>query len=572
MDAFKRFLKSLPVILLGAAIIYGLWLLIKNFWDAIIFYLLVVPGIIIPLTIIFYLRRKGIDAAFITKEIEKAELKGKIFHFLKSTATKLLIFPTVFINWPLLVVIGIRESKRTEDIRDGYVEGATALTKKNFMFSSYSLILVALIYVMNFLLPNAWNYTQAFLIILIISTTSRHISYLFSSEGLPGQLRKTSGNPYLRFILIALFDYLILILSFGGILYMKDWSFANMSNFLNIISGMKIFDDIKNIAGISGLKPVEILIGISGLFYSTTLLQLIFKFKNFRRTDKDILSIAFKYTLMSRYNEALKWIKKLKNQSTASDMQKIPIYVGLNEIEEAFRYARHALEAESQNVTDDEIFELVWSTSALLSRVHKKLVLAILRKGMSLDVTDSILSNAVGISFAINAAIIEDFEDILEDRDMREKFPLTISTIFLMCKMKDRALEMLENYTPRSVIDEVHFYYILLMLNVLDQDAPEEVEKLIDNWFEEYIPRIKSLIKNINKENERVSVFGILNSFKFLVSEFQPYRIEQVTSIIENVISSSSDKDKFKKFSITQNAYWEKFSITQNAYWKKLLG
>ena len=79
------------------------------------------------------------------------------------------------------------------------------------------MFVVGTIYISYFFLPPPYTYRKWFLVLMVVHIILKSLSYLSDVKSLPQKLRSSLGNPYIKFTIILVVDFIVISLSLNVI-------------------------------------------------------------------------------------------------------------------------------------------------------------------------------------------------------------------------------------------------------------------------------------------------------------------------------------------------------------------
>lgn len=212
--------------------------------------------------------------------------------------------------------IELARTKDTEQFRRKIA--SSALRGRGHYVALLALLITLASYVWAYAQPSAIAWMRLLLTIVLAHIITRHINYVIKPISLPVQLRRTIGNAYIIFIMIATADIASLTLILNSLFNWNSEFNFEIAATLEILRGL-VFGNIiefsqKILQGAAPNIKDSTLTGIAALL-GLNLLETIYKFREFKRSDDDNLAIAATYVNLRQYVEALKTLDQITSYS-----------------------------------------------------------------------------------------------------------------------------------------------------------------------------------------------------------------------------------------------------------------
>jgi hypothetical protein len=176
---------------------------------------------------------------------------------------------------------------------------------------------------------------------VLISVILRHLAYIISGSSVRTVMRRTGGNVYVLFSVVACCDLLSITLASNSLLNWHDNVFSVVA--LSEVSKGLIFGnliDIVKYASDRTFPPTDVIIfALIGAIFNATIIDGLFKLKEFMRSDVDYISIGLRLTQIGRYSEAISIFSNVKHRTNEFFIYRAAAYIGLAKFDIAWEDA-----------------------------------------------------------------------------------------------------------------------------------------------------------------------------------------------------------------------------------------
>jgi len=177
-----------------------------------------------------------------------------------------------------------------------------------------------------------------FLTFSVWALISKLVYFVVYPTPLPEQLRTTSGNAYLLFIGVLVTGFVGIVVTITGLETVgKSLTWTETFN-LTIAIGRDLtrlnMSELTQ-AGFRGLISFKL---ISSALLFLVFFRTIFRWKEFKRTDQDLKTVAHSYLLAGDFESARTWLEKVSKPDAELLLLRIPTALGLKDVEKAASY------------------------------------------------------------------------------------------------------------------------------------------------------------------------------------------------------------------------------------------
>lgn len=565
---FLFFSFFLPIILICLLAI-GVISLFKGNWGAIAFYIYIGVGLVnmlvgglISLSWLAQNRRYSF-ASTIFKGLPSDRLR-----VLRKTIYRLFDSLDGIATWPVGFFRGFiteiqtrkKESGLTNIVTQTSIANAHMVKKgTEHIKPTFALLVVGAIYISYFFLRPPYMYRKWFLVLMVVHIILKYLSYLSDTDSLPQKLRSSLGNPYIKFAIILVVDFIVICLSINAYTYWDGGEYFLPTNILKIVSEMMSFQKIRELQ-LSSLQPINILVIVVGFLYYTVIIENVLKFKEFVRKDEDYLSMATEHIFAKRYSNALENIKKVKIPNTQSAYAEMVAYIGVGEFEDAVSRLKTLRQLEQKGTSTTKLYELLL-ISSLQYKIPPRLILRLIGDAISHKIEDSHLAGVVQFGLVTKDLEEETVNKILELNGGIERYPLTIMAMLLLTKQYDKLIE----FHAKSTLDGFDEYigaFFLLFARMFREQKSDISKNIFETWCSDYLEPISSDLPRIMKrdDSEKSSMYEFLlkmtelavlyksdyeEQIRFLANKIKTSISEELSGLVQNSLNTIKDQSKY---------------------------
>ncbi len=177
-----------------------------------------------------------------------------------------------------------------------------------------------------------------FLIVCAWGLISTLIYFVVYPTSLPEQLRTTPHNAYLLFIGVFLAAFVGIVINIVGVETIgKNVSWSQRFNLTISVARDLASLNMSELAsaGFAGIFSLRL---ISSALLFLVFFRTIFRWKEFKRTDQDLKTIANGDLLKGHFESAGNWLAQVSKPDAEVLLLKIPTALGLHDIEKAVSY------------------------------------------------------------------------------------------------------------------------------------------------------------------------------------------------------------------------------------------
>jgi hypothetical protein len=484
--------------------------------------------------VLFDLKREGSIKDDVIGSFRKVILKKTIIVKIRGYLAEIAGLIEEALSWmpSLIQGMSIGRSKPTYNTRSFLLE----LSNKpiDHYKSLAPLLLILTVCLLSYIGVSGNGYGYPFLTILAVSITFRHVRYVTQSDELPVVLRRTSGNPYILFIIIAIGDFLSLLLAFSVLSSGKLPATLEVTDVLNSARGLFGFQESTKMLLGSEIHILQVIQSISGLLYYLTLLRVLINIKKFKRTDKDYNWIVGRQNMLGNFASAINYSENIKQPNEETFFNNAVSYCGVNRLEDAKNSAKLLIQRRGENPTADLIFAIIHD-ALLVVTVGSHITREVFYLGMRDGVSDAILMDAISIHLLEESGFFDDhFRCVLNDN--KNSYPLTFSLVLLFSDQRAEALNILDRITPGSELEEIVRLTLTLRIKISDTSIEEnEYRDILRQWMNREFEIIKSSISDVPNDIGVVIIYFQLIFVRMSCEDLLKEREQEVQYLMNSI-------------------------------------
>ncbi len=375
---------------------------------------------------------------------------------------------------------------------------------------------------------------------ILVVMLSWGLGLLIGPWQLMEQIRRTQGNPYIRFVVIALSMVGAFTISFTAIELPSGWlSFqALFKTGREMLSFSDVFDR-NALTMTEGLRA-----GAGFLTYAVTL-RGIWEFSNFERTSEDLIILAHKLAIAGRPARALEYLSKVENVDHAYLIARICVLLGLGDVTGAMAASRQVSElAKAGGKTYGNPYQECLGVAIVVSTPNVQL--ALLSNWVSNAAEDVDLCASLGtLLYHLDA---KQLRPILSEHSTPEEHPLSHARVLWAGDDDDEraAMEILEKMSPPQGLGGVLRIAMQLRHHGLHSHASEESATVYRDAMTTLIPDLSTRITEIDSGIHRLQAFGELLSlhvwFTKMLPEFSEVLLPYVSALEQTLLDDPLTK------------------------------
>ncbi|MDL2275586.1 hypothetical protein LJC22_05630 [Desulfosarcina sp. OttesenSCG-928-G10] len=469
------------------------------------------------------------DASFVLEQRLTFFLQSKTkkIRWLISCLLSAIHFGIIFPVFSYFIVSGVRETKSIKKI----IVNVT-LSLSNFYWHVWEVVLVCISLCFYFL--NDTTLTCIWAALSLLSIFSGIYSGVISGLPISTQLKMSRFHPYFAFFLYSIFTFVMITVS---LILIKSSYFGVK------INDEFIFDAAKGLL----TKPYTFLtkivrndkldlslifdLLISSLYYYS-IISPLFKIKEFKKTDRDLLSLAHLHLTNDNYNKALEALSGTQEPIGLFFYIKGMALIGLNRIDDGLIEIEKMLLIKKDLFLDSIAVAIVGCCIFSLPK-EKKIIL--IKKYLEQATT---VINPFLMLFMLevrSVLSIEELSSLKSDQNIINN-PFFRLIVSFHLKEFDSIEEVFYQISPSSPLENFIFrFYQFLVIAADEKKHNIDVTKNVDKYLDDMIPE---MVKISNNFSEHIEVVLAIDCFKLIECSLQYAemdRSEEIQYIIGNL-------------------------------------
>jgi hypothetical protein len=552
-------------------VLYLLWLLLRSYWAPVLLFSHLVIGCIFLAA--FLLTQRSASRSLTTDAMLRlaAEVSSQAqASRIRLIATK--VFGAVNVltgGWPMGLYAVISGLSRPNSLNMTQIQAHESLQGKSHKLGPVVLGLVIFVYLFAWLQPSTIYWGRIFLAILALNTIARHLTYAVHPLSLPTQLRRTVGSAYLTFVMIAISDLCVLVLTFNAI---ENWgggtigslAEGSLEDLKGIVSALffgHTYELLSKIA--SGYTPAvkEVLLPSVGALYSYNLLETAYKFGDFKRNDADFMAVAQANTILGKYNDALGMLAQVKDKGGTWYGSRSIAYLGVLQVNKAWEDIKQSLivkrmDNENRDITKEDIF-LEGFGHSIMANLPTEARIAWLRHGIDSNLGD--LFVACGLNTMVfGKSEIPSAETIFNTTAVAAAYPLSNVVLLISARDSDVAKANLDQIHPTGLSQTLFHQLLILQVNLFDSKTSEEQDSLyFSNWS-------ASTLKLLTEIDWKSLTTADLNVIMFCITTCHSFAGGFKSAYLQSWMYHSTEVKKHLPLSSIENKFLERLELSMN--------
>jgi hypothetical protein len=513
--------KALIVIgacLIGIALLAGAGLLLARYWMPILFW-----GYWVVALVMFLVSMRGnfillqpksiLDPLAIESEVIRAQVNRSRFQKVRVFIIQVLTSAADAIGWPTtLLALGVgavKDGLGKEKVGSRAFLAAFALNAPIVTAAVATCAMAIGVAATDRFLPPGLGYRRTFLLLLALAVMIRNLTYIFNFTSLPTMLRRSIGDPYVRFVLIGAANLLTLILAFGA---WSAWETGQVLGFERLRSMTVELLTLARLraAAIDGapIDALGLLASLAGALYLVSGFKTIFEHQQFKRDTEDFHAIASLQIAIGKPREGRRWLDKVTKREALTYELYIAVYLALGDVEQAEQMARALLDenkVEAAAQPQEAIRFLIGA--GVGTPMSKERRAAALQRWLAAGYPDLFLHN--GVSAVLTQAQLTPDEVLgLMPDDAAVRRGLSLGVALMTRGNYDDAAKVLRAYATSGPIEELVRLCLLhrcLAADALDNPSDEAFRELAE-WRKTDGPKLLELAGKARTDYERLLV------------------------------------------------------------------
>lgn len=423
-----------------------------------------------------------------------------------------MIWPVIFMRALFLHARYLRagallRSPRVDAMR------ADASLRPRILFDSTAVLAGAAI---SYLLTLAGLGTVGPLFVLYaLFATLTLLAFSVGPGSFPEVFRRALGRPYLHLLRFGGATAGILVIS---ILALRHGGRAPSTADLRLLADQA--NEFRRWSALLTFPPrsaLDAYLQVNVLLFMTSVWGAARRWKEFRRDDAHLESIAGACTELGRFDEAVAWLRKVRNPRQSTWVHYVPAYLGMGRLDEALDAAGRAVAVDQGEllVVHDDPYAL---TGTLLLEMHggREVARPFLARWAAAGADDGrflLLSVLLRVTGKLDDG---DVDQILAAVQRQRHLALTRAGLLMFRDNPAAAARLLRNTSRRpglaGALRDMIEIFVLIKL-----DSPDSFDK-VDRCIARSLGRFQALAGELNDDFERLGLFAMVSMMAMITS------------------------------------------------------
>jgi hypothetical protein len=404
----KKIIIAVIGLLVLAAALFGFWKLALLVWHhapAVLFWLYMLVPLVL-LAIYFYLSNQMMKSNLLQQVLVRFQAAQMTrLQRVRLRFAGMVDFLCWFITWPASIIashLSQRQATTPYESPHMVLAGERA--------TGFHLIFQPMILGLTLLLfwwiqrgsPSSYLFIAAMMATAFVQLRLLH--GLADADSIPTKLRRTRGNPFLKFLVFCASMLLVAIIAhtlWHERVLTMDGAVATSRELVSSQNLTTVFKMVVNWVGhFQGWQPFpeataegyELTFAITAVLVGLVLLQAIVRLGDFRKNDEDYVSRAGNALQLGQFFQATEELRNIKNPSVRSNSLLAVAYLGLNRVDEAINITR--LQDGAAAPTQSLIYRML-ATALVYNTVPAHAIEALLSRWLTMNPPESELFSAV---------------------------------------------------------------------------------------------------------------------------------------------------------------------------------
>lgn len=461
-----------------------------------------------------------------------------------------MVWPVIFLRAPFLHARYFRAAAglhipRMEAMR------ADATLRPRILFDSTAVLAGAAIsYLLT--LAGLGSVRPLFLLYGLFATLTL-LAFSIGPGSFPELFRRALGRPYLHLLRFGAASAGILVIA---ILALRHGGRAPSAADLRVlVDQANEFRRWSALLAFPPRNPLDAYLQVNVLLFMTSVWGAARRWKEFRREDEHLEAIATACTELERFDEALAWLRKIRNPRQSTWVRYVPAYLGLGRLDEALDAAGRAVAVDQGEllVVRKDPFAL---TGMMLLEMHGGRAVA--REFMARWAA----AGADDARFLLLSVLLKelkklddgDVEQITAAAQRQRRLVLTRAGLLVLTGNAAAADRLLRKTSRRpglsgAVRDMVEIFVLLKL------DSASSFDKL-ERCVTRSLGRFQALAPELEDDFERLGLFAMVSMMMMISSGLEPDRADEWQALRGTIAASITTRriQRIVSFSTAQAA------------------
>jgi hypothetical protein len=502
MRWIRRVLVGVGILAAVVLGIYALYQFLRNRWPIALFVCYAMGAALTAILglVQLYRLRVAPDANSVTIRMatDIRRRASSRLHRARSISSRILSFVGGILGWPGIVAMGIKRSVVTKrDLGMREIASLSALSADTLTMAPY---LMAAAIVLAFVAATSYSSATpaaalfarcgvAYFSILCFELT-------LSPSNLPERVRRASGKPFVRTLLLAAATGTGLVFGYA----ILEEKAADAVNSVRVAAAglYSQLDSVKQIVKGDNIPPLTLCEGLSGALFVSVIVMGLFSFNEFARKDADFVAIADAKLELGDVSGALVALRQVREANASSLHSEAVALVGVGEYQKALEVWRRRTELGQgrSGVLDDQPSLLIQVIAAypIAPPFHLGLLRIFLRTRPAQSRVILAMASLVAFKRLTPQSAIEE----LDREGLLPQYPLVHGLLLLEAGALDDARRVV-GAVPESE-DPVEFTreYVLLSAAVRGPTTKAQDRATIEKWCETSLPKLSRILPKLS--------------------------------------------------------------------------
>lgn len=434
-----------------------------------------------------------------------------------NVAAGAMVWPVIFLRAPFLharyfgAAAGLR-LPRAEALR------ADATLRPRILFDSTAVLAGAAIsYLLT--LGGLGTVRPLFLLYGLFATLTL-LAFSIGPGSFPELFRRALGRPYLHLLRFGAAAAGILVIA---ILALRHGGRApSAADLQGLVDQANEFRRWSALLSFPPRNPLDAYLQINVLLFMTSVWGAARRWKEFGREDQHLEAIATACTELERFDEALLWLRKVRNPRQSTWVRYVPAYLGLARLDAALDAAGRAVAVDQGEllVVRKDPYAL---TGMMLLELHGGAEVAreFLMRWSAAGADDARFLLMAVLLQASGKLDDDDVEDVLAAAQRRRHLSLARAGLLVLAGNAAAAGRLLRNTSRRSGLAGALRDVIELFVMLGQLGGATSFGKL-QGWFKRSLERFQVLATELEDDFERLGLFAMVNLVTLIGADLEP--------------------------------------------------
>ena len=329
--------------------------------------------------------------------------------------------------------------------------------------------------------------------------------HIISTADLATTLRQSIGNPYFRLVLIGAAHYVILIIaytnSYVAALPLEQWGAVFRKTAVALVAPSSFIGTFTA----DNFQPWEVARTLSGIIFYLAIFRLLLRRDQFKRTDKDWISLSIKQSNLGHYETALNHLQKVSDISKNNLEARGRALMGMGNFEDAI----HTLDQVNQldlSAGGMSIPAEIRGAFHLASlSPNAQTILDYLRFWLNREPpADGVLSYMVGTYLFLDLMDLDEFKPVIAPYAGR--YPTTMAVMNVNEGEFDPVFDLFDKEAPDPFTEVMQILLLAGVCATLIEISPEKMDTETEQEIIDSLKALSSLTDVLNDYETLISI------------------------------------------------------------------